>query len=83
MYRLFCRRIFVTLNGKEQAMANKSAGESRAEVTHMAAMRIIDAEVQQRRLKTNRLRELRLAQEARREDQAASPPPIAKRKAKS
>ena len=71
------------LNEKEQAMTNKSTGESRAEATHMAAMRIIDAEVQQRRLKTNRLRELRLAQEARTDDQAASSPPIAKRKARS
>ena len=64
-------------------MTNKSAGESRAEATHVAAMRIIDAEVQQRRLKTNRLRELRLAQEARTGDQAVSSPPIAKRRAKS
>ena len=64
-------------------MTKQSAGESRAEATHIAAMRIIDAEVQQRRLKTNRLRELRLAQEARSEDQTASPPPMTRRKAKS
>ncbi|WP_368904347.1 hypothetical protein [Taklimakanibacter lacteus] len=62
-------------------MAKQSAGESRAEATHMAAMRIIDAEAQQRRLKTNRLRELRLAQEALMQDPPVKSSP-AKRKAK-
>ena len=63
-------------------MAKRNVSESKAEAIHIAAMRIIDAEAQQRRLKTARLRELRLAQESQAQKMASTSPPVAKSKTK-
>lgn len=45
-------------------MVSRTARESKAQSTHAAAMKIIEAEQAQRRLKTVRLRMLRLARQA-------------------
>jgi hypothetical protein len=45
-------------------MASRTARESKAQSTHVAAMRIIEAEQMQQQAKTARLRKLRLAQQA-------------------
>lgn len=63
-------------------MAKRNVSESKAEAIHVAAMRIIDAEAQQRRMKTARLKELRLAQESQAGKIAATSPAAAKSKAK-
>lgn len=42
-------------------MVSRTAREFKAQSTHLTAMKIIEAEQKQRRLKTARLRELRLA----------------------
>lgn len=42
-------------------MVSRTTREFKAQVTHVAAMKIIEAEQKQRLLKTHRLRELRLA----------------------
>lgn len=60
-------------------MARRTASESKADVTHAAAMRIIDAEALHRRMKTVRLKELRMAQEAQAEEVKANSPPAPKR----
>lgn len=50
-------------------MVSRTARESKAQLTHAAAMRIIETEKTQQQLKTARLRKLRLAQdEADRKD---------------
>lgn len=63
-------------------MAKRNVSESKAEAIHVAAMRIIDAEAQQRRMKTARLKELRLAQESQAGKIASTSPSAAKSKAK-
>jgi hypothetical protein len=50
------------LKGAER-MASRTARESKAQSTHVTAMRIIEAEQKQQQLKTARLRKLRLAQQ--------------------
>jgi hypothetical protein len=54
-------------------MVSRTARESKAQSTHVAAMRIIEAEKTQQRLKTARLRKLRQARqgEADRKDTEA------------
>jgi hypothetical protein len=59
-------------------MAKRSVSESKADATHSAAMRIIDAEALHRRMKTTRLKELRLAQELQAEKIASTATPKAK-----
>ena len=44
-------------------MVSRTARESKAQLTHIAAMRIIESEKTQRQQKTARLRKLRLAQD--------------------
>lgn len=46
-------------------MVSRTARESKADVTHSTAMKIIEAEQKQRLLKTARLRKLRMANEAK------------------
>jgi hypothetical protein len=46
---------------KELRMASRTARESKAESTHVTAMKIIAAEQKQQQVKTARLRKLRLA----------------------
>lgn len=48
-------------------MISRTARESKAELTHFAAMKILAAEKAQQQSKTARLRKLRLAQEHRTE----------------
>jgi hypothetical protein len=67
----------VTQPGDKIPGATKRNAEQKAATTHDAAMQIIDAEVSAREKKTERLRELRLEQEANRPAEA---PPRAKRK---
>lgn len=57
-------------------MVSRTARESKAQSTHVAAMRIIEAEQKQRELKTARLRKLRLATET--EAEKTDPPKRAK-----
>jgi hypothetical protein len=64
-------------------MTRRSVSESKADATHAAAMQIIDAEALHRRMKTIRLRELRLAQEAQARSTGASAPKAGKRKARA
>jgi hypothetical protein len=45
-------------------MTSRLSRESKAQATHVAAMRIVEAEKVQHRLKTARLRQLRLASRA-------------------
>ena len=45
-------------------MTSRMSRESKAQATHVAAMSIVEAEATQRRLKTARLRQLRLAHQA-------------------
>jgi hypothetical protein len=63
-------------------MTKRNVSESKAQAIHIAAMRIIDAEAQHRRLKTARLKELRLAQEKQAEIMASTSPSVAKTKTK-
>lgn len=49
-------------------MVSRTAREFKAQSTHLTAMKIIEAEQKQRRLKTARLRELRLANQAEPEE---------------
>lgn len=42
-------------------MVSRTTREFKAQTTHVAAMKIIEAEQKQRQLKTDRLRKLRLA----------------------
>lgn len=49
-------------------MVSRTAREFKAQSTHVTAMKIIEAEQKQRRLKTARLRELRLANQAEAEE---------------
>ena len=44
-------------------MTSRTSRESKAQATHLAAMKIVEAEKVQHRLKTARLRQLRLAQQ--------------------
>ena len=59
-------------NGKTSGTVKLNA-EQKAATTHVAAMEIIDAEVSAREKKTERLRQLRLEQEANRPAEAATP----------
>jgi hypothetical protein len=45
-------------------MTSRISRESKAQATHIAAMKIVEAEKAQHRLKTARLRQLRLAHQA-------------------
>lgn len=45
-------------------MTSRTSRESKAQATHVAAMRIVEAEKAQHRLKTARLRQMRLAHQA-------------------
>ena len=45
-------------------MANRTGRESKAQVTHVTEMKIVDDEQARQRLKIARLRSLRLAQQA-------------------
>lgn len=58
-------------------MVRRTTTESKADAIHTAAMRIIDAEALHRRMKTDRLRQLRLAREA--EAGESAPPATARR----
>jgi len=49
-------------------MVSRTDRESKAQSTHVAAMKIIEAEQNNRRLKIARLRELRLANQAEAEE---------------
>ncbi len=49
-------------------MVSRTAREFKAQSTHLSAMKIIEAEQKQRRLKTARLRELRLANQVEPEE---------------
>ncbi len=49
-------------------MASRTDRESKAQSTHVAAMKIIETEQNNRRLKTARLRELRLANQTEAEE---------------
>lgn len=62
-------------------MAKRSVSESKADATHLAAMRIIDAEALHRRMKTARLQALRLARES--QDEKVAPPLTRAAKSKS
>ncbi|TMJ37226.1 MAG: hypothetical protein E6G87_08765 [Alphaproteobacteria bacterium] len=62
-------------------MAKRSVSESKADATHLAAMRIIDAEALHRRMKTARLKALRLASES--QDEKVGPTATRAAKAKS
>jgi hypothetical protein len=62
-------------------MAKRSVSESKANATHLAAMRIIDAEALHRRMKTARLQALRLARES--QDEKVAPPVTRAAKSKS
>jgi len=62
-------------------MAKRSVSESKADATHLAAMRIIDAEALHRRMKTARLKALRLASES--QDEKVGPTARRAAKAKS
>jgi hypothetical protein len=48
-------------------MTSRMNRESKAQATHIAAMQIVEAEKVQQKLKTARLRQLRLAQQAKAE----------------
>lgn len=48
-------------------MTSRMNRESKAQATHVAAMRIVEAEQAQQKLKTARLRQLRLARQAKTE----------------
>ena len=61
-------------------MAKRSVSESKADATHSAAMRIIEAEALHRRMKTARLKELRLASESQAEKVASTATPKTKSK---
>jgi hypothetical protein len=54
-------------------MASRTARESKAQSTHVTAMKIIDAEQRHQQLKTARLRKLRLAQQAEADKNDKSP----------
>jgi hypothetical protein len=45
-------------------MTSRTSRDSKAQATHVAAMKIVEAEKVQHRLKTARLRQLRLAHQA-------------------
>ena len=53
-------------------MVNRESRETKAETTHVVAMKIVETERTQGRVKTDRLRALRLAQEAKDEALAAT-----------
>jgi hypothetical protein len=63
-------------------MAKRSISESKADATHLAAMRIIDADALHRRMKTARLKALRLARESQDEKVAPTVTPAAKSKSR-
>ena len=63
-------------------MVKRSISESKAEATHSAAMRIIDAEGLHRRMKIARLKALRLASELEAEKLAPAATRVAKTKSK-
>jgi hypothetical protein len=48
-------------------MTSRMNRESKAQATHVAAMQIVEAEKAQQKLKTARLRQLRLTQQAKTE----------------
>ncbi|WP_119275065.1 hypothetical protein [Taklimakanibacter deserti] len=54
-------------------MVSRTARESKAQSTHVAAMRIIEAEKAQQQLKTARLRKLRLARQGEADKKDRSP----------
>jgi hypothetical protein len=54
-------------------MVSRTARESKAQVTHVAAMRIIEAEKMQQIMKTARLRKLRLARQCEADKKDTSP----------
>ncbi|MGE0240198.1 MAG: hypothetical protein AB7S59_15875 [Parvibaculaceae bacterium] len=47
--------------------------DTKAQATHVAAMKIVEAEKAQHRLKTARLRQLRLAQQGKADEDGRSP----------
>src|SRR5437868_7238498 len=63
MYRLRCRRTFLRTCVRETSMSY-SISASKAKATHDMAMSIIETEARERALRTQRLREQRLAREA-------------------
>lgn len=53
-------------------MVSRTTREFKAQTTHVAAMKIIEAEQKQRQLKTDRLRKLRLASQVKLEEDHVS-----------
>ncbi len=53
-------------------MVNRTTREFKAQSTHVAAMKIIEAEQKQRRMKTDRLRRLRMASQVAAEEDHVS-----------
>lgn len=57
-------RIAAAIVKKRERMTSRMSRESKAQATHVAAMKIVEAEKLQHRSKTVRLRQLRLANQA-------------------
>lgn len=56
-------------------MVTRNNRDTKADATHLAAMKIVEAERTHRQVKTDRLRALRLARQAETEVPERAPPP--------